>query len=114
MPSSTARDYPNFPFSQTCNAGCGHAANAPVPRDAIADFIKAFSSTLEVGIDSLHVGELVRERIENDWPCIFAGLQFEPAVEARFANIKAGFDRIRDRARGIERACRAAPVPTLT
>lgn len=49
------------------------------------------------GIDPLYVGELVREGIENDWPYIFTDTQFEPMVEARFANIKAGFDRIRDR-----------------
>lgn len=49
------------------------------------------------GIDPLYVGELVREGIENDWPYIFTDTQFEPMIEARFANIKAGFDRIRDR-----------------
>lgn len=49
------------------------------------------------GIDPLYVGDLVREGIENDWPYIFTDTQFEPMIEARFANIKAGFDRIRDR-----------------
>jgi NAD(P)-dependent dehydrogenase (short-subunit alcohol dehydrogenase family) len=49
------------------------------------------------GLDPLYVGELVREGIENDWPYIFTDTQFEPMVEARFANIKQGFDRIRDR-----------------
>lgn len=49
------------------------------------------------GIDPLYVGELVREAIEGDWPYIFTDTQFEPGVDARFAAIKAGFDRIRDR-----------------
>lgn len=49
------------------------------------------------GIDPLYVGELVREAIEGDWPHIFTDLQFEPYIEARFATIREGFDRIRDR-----------------
>ena len=49
------------------------------------------------GIDPLYVGELVVEGIEQDWPYIFTDSDFEGAVDARFAQIKAGFDRIRDR-----------------
>ena len=49
------------------------------------------------GLDPAYVGELVREGIEGDWPYIFTDTQFETAVDARFAAIKAGFDRIRDR-----------------
>jgi NAD(P)-dependent dehydrogenase (short-subunit alcohol dehydrogenase family) len=49
------------------------------------------------GVDPQYVGELVREGIENDWPYIFTDNEFEPMVDARFAAIKAGFDRIRDR-----------------
>lgn len=49
------------------------------------------------GIDPVYVGELVCEGIENDWPYIFTDLEFEPQIEARFAAIKQGFDRIRDR-----------------
>jgi NAD(P)-dependent dehydrogenase (short-subunit alcohol dehydrogenase family) len=49
------------------------------------------------GVDPLYVGELVREGIENDWPYIFTDTEFEPVVDARFAAIKAGFDRIRTR-----------------
>jgi NAD(P)-dependent dehydrogenase (short-subunit alcohol dehydrogenase family) len=49
------------------------------------------------GIDPAYVGDLVREGIEGDWAYIFTDPEFEPFVEARFANIKAGFDRIRDR-----------------
>lgn len=52
---------------------------------------------LATGIDPLYVGELVREGIENDWPYIFTDAEFEPFVEARFAAIKAGFAKIRDR-----------------
>ena len=49
------------------------------------------------GIDPLYVGEIVREGIENDWPYIFTDAEFEPAIDARFASIKQGFDRIRSR-----------------
>lgn len=49
------------------------------------------------GIDPLYVGELVREGIEGDWPYIFTDNEFEPFIEARFAGIKDGFDRIRGR-----------------
>jgi len=52
---------------------------------------------LAQGIDPNYVGELVREGIENDWDYIFTDTQFEPNIAARFAAIKAGFDRIRDR-----------------
>jgi NAD(P)-dependent dehydrogenase (short-subunit alcohol dehydrogenase family) len=49
------------------------------------------------GIDPHYVGELVREGVENDWPYIFTDNEYEPMIEARFATIKEGFDRIRDR-----------------
>jgi len=49
------------------------------------------------GINPLYVGELVREGIEDDWPYIFTDNEFEPAVDARFATIKASFDKIRGR-----------------
>ncbi len=52
---------------------------------------------IQGGLDPLYVGELVREGIENDWPYIFTDTEFEPAIEARFRDIKAGFDRIRGR-----------------
>jgi len=60
------------------------------PLERLRDLIAA-------GVDPLYVGELVREGIENDWPYIFTDTQFEPMVEARFAAIKQGFDRIRGR-----------------
>jgi len=62
-----------------------------------AEFAKMVVGRIAGGIDPLYVGELVREGIENDWPYIFTDAEFEPAIEARFANIKQGFDRIRDR-----------------
>ncbi len=57
----------------------------------------AFAALMAQGIDPFYVGELVREGIEGDWPYIFTDAQFEPLVEARFAEIKRGFDKIRDR-----------------
>ncbi len=62
-----------------------------------SDFAKMASEAIAHGIDPLYVGELVREGIENDWPYIFTDLAFEPAVDARFAAIKAGMDLIRGR-----------------
>lgn len=50
------------------------------------------------GIDPGFVGELVREAIEEDWPYIFTDTEFESIVDARFAEIRRGFDKIRDRA----------------
>ena len=59
--------------------------------------ISRLKELLAGGIDPNYVGELVREGIEGDWDYIFTDAQFEPNIDARFANIKAGFDRIRDR-----------------
>jgi NAD(P)-dependent dehydrogenase (short-subunit alcohol dehydrogenase family) len=52
---------------------------------------------VSAGIDPLYVGDLVREAIEGDWPYVFTDGEFEPYIDMRFAGIKAGFDRIRDR-----------------
>lgn len=68
------------------NEGPGAAEFVQVAREAIAN-----------GIDPRYVGELVREGIEQDWAYIFTDTEFEPVVDQRFANIKAGFDLIRDR-----------------
>jgi NAD(P)-dependent dehydrogenase (short-subunit alcohol dehydrogenase family) len=68
----------------------GAGGDLPVWLNGIRDRVAA-------GIDPTYVGDLVREGIEGDWPYIFTDPEFEPYVEARFANIKAGFDRIRDR-----------------
>lgn len=54
-------------------------------------------TAIKDGVDPLYVGELVCEAIENDWPYIFTDAMFEAGVDLRFAAIKAGFDRIRDR-----------------
>ena len=70
----------------------------PVADRELSDFEKLAAVAITHGIDPLYVGELVREAIEGDWPYIFTDTQFEPGVDARFAEIKAGFDQIRGRA----------------
>ena len=65
--------------------------------DARRDRVQQLAERVSRGIDPLYVGELVREGIENDWPYIFTDCEFEPMIEARFTEIKRGFDRIRDR-----------------
>jgi NAD(P)-dependent dehydrogenase (short-subunit alcohol dehydrogenase family) len=77
-------------------AAGGAGARPQLSAAAEAGF-QAFRQSLKEGIDPNYVGELVREAIEDDWPYIFTDNQFEPAIDARFAGIKAGFDRIRDR-----------------
>jgi len=73
-------------------------APRPAPTTQVAmDMIKMVAGRIEGGIDPLYVGELVREGIENDWPYIFTDNEFEPAIDARFAEIKKGFDKIRGR-----------------
>ncbi len=72
--------------------------NTAVPDTVPSEFLAGAAEAIENGIDPLYVGELVREAIEGDWPHIFTDLQFEPFIEARFGMIKAGFDRIRERA----------------
>ena len=62
-----------------------------------SEFAQMARGAVEHGIDPRYVGELVREGIEGDWDYIFTDTEFEPAIAERFANIKAGFDRIRDR-----------------
>src|SRR5208337_2674713 len=62
-----------------------------------SDTFKFVQERVSHGIDPFYVGELVREGIEADWPYIFTDTEFEPMIEARFAAIKQGFDRIRRR-----------------
>jgi NAD(P)-dependent dehydrogenase (short-subunit alcohol dehydrogenase family) len=69
----------------------------PPATGPIAERIQVMRDRIDQGIDPLYVGELVREGIENDWPYIFTDNEFEPFVEARFAAIRQGFDRIRGR-----------------
>ena len=69
----------------------------PAADREVTEFEKLASLAIIHGIDPLYVGELVREAIEGDWPYIFTDTQFETGVDARFAAIKAGFDKIRSR-----------------
>ena len=62
-----------------------------------SDVFKMVEARVSNGVDPSYVGELVREGIENDWPYIFTDVEFEPLIDARFAAIKQGFDRIRGR-----------------
>jgi NAD(P)-dependent dehydrogenase (short-subunit alcohol dehydrogenase family) len=64
---------------------------------ADSEFAEMARQAIAHGIDPLYVGELVREGIEGNWPYIFTDNEFEPAIMERFANVKAGFDRIRGR-----------------
>jgi len=70
------------------------ATRTPPPRQERMQWL---AERVSQGIDPLYVGELVREGIEDDWPYIFTDCEFEPMIDARFAEIKHGFDRIRDR-----------------
>jgi len=65
------------------------------PTDPLA--YAALRERVAHGIDPAYVGGLVREGIENDWPYIFTDTEFEPIVEMRFARIREGFNRIRER-----------------
>lgn len=56
-----------------------------------------FRARLEAGIDPAYVGELVREGIEKNWDYIVTDMEFEPIIRARFENIMAAYDRIKDR-----------------
>lgn len=73
------------------------AIETPKIDPARTEMTAMIAAAITHGIDPLYVGELFREGIERDWPYIFTDTQFEHLVDARFANIKAGFDLIRDR-----------------
>lgn len=75
----------------------GVVGGPPPTEGPLAEFLKAFQQRINNGIDPLYVGELVREAIENDWPYIFTDTEHESVIDARFAAIKQGFDRIRGR-----------------
>jgi NAD(P)-dependent dehydrogenase (short-subunit alcohol dehydrogenase family) len=74
----------------------GATGTAPA-SPALRERVQQMTDRVSRGIDPLYVGELVREGIEHDWPYIFTDCEFEPFIDARFAEIKRGFDRIRDR-----------------
>jgi NAD(P)-dependent dehydrogenase (short-subunit alcohol dehydrogenase family) len=78
-------------------ASAARPAESAPAQAAIETWLGNVRQRVEGGIDPLYVGELVREGIEGDWPYIFTDNEFEPFIEARFAGIKAGFDRIRGR-----------------
>jgi NAD(P)-dependent dehydrogenase (short-subunit alcohol dehydrogenase family) len=69
----------------------------PPTTGPVAERVKFIRDRVDQGIDPLYVGELVREGVENDWPYIFTDNEFEPFIDARFAAIKEGFNRIRGR-----------------
>ncbi len=69
----------------------------PEKAKGVVDFGRGTAARIETGIDPFYVGELVREGIESNWPYIFTDAEFEPLIDARFAKIKEGFDRIRQR-----------------
>ena len=69
----------------------------PDPASVPADMAAMFAHAITNGVDPLYVGELVVEAIQNDWAYIFTDNDFEMGVDARFAAIKAGFDKIRGR-----------------
>jgi NAD(P)-dependent dehydrogenase (short-subunit alcohol dehydrogenase family) len=78
----------------------GRYADAALALGATGDppaWMIAIRDQVAAGVDPLYVGDLVREGIEGDWPYIFTDTEREPVIDARFANIKAGFDRIRER-----------------
>jgi len=73
------------------------AVPAPPISGPRALHINTLRARISLGIDPIYVGELVREGVEEDWPYIFTDLEFEPMIEARFAEIKQCFDHIRGR-----------------
>jgi NAD(P)-dependent dehydrogenase (short-subunit alcohol dehydrogenase family) len=94
---------PGFVRTQITNSGRNRPERFGRPNEAALKALQAselaqrITDRVAKGVDPLYVGELVREGVENDWPYIFTDNEFEPAIEARFAEIKAGFDRIRGR-----------------
>ena len=67
------------------------------PDDPESEAAADFRTRLEAGIDPSYVGELVREGIEKNWDYIVTDMEFEPIIRARFENIMAAYDRIKDR-----------------
>lgn len=67
------------------------------PNDPENEAAADFRARLEAGIDPYYVGELVREGIEKNWDYIVTDMEFEPIIRARFENIMAAYDRIKDR-----------------
>ena len=74
-----------------------HPSEQAIAAMQSSEMYKFIAEGVAKGVDPFYVGELVREGIENDWAYIFTDTEFEPMIEARFAAIKQGFDRIRGR-----------------
>jgi NAD(P)-dependent dehydrogenase (short-subunit alcohol dehydrogenase family) len=97
---------PGFVRTQIVNSGrnvpqrFAGQLRAPPTDGPRAEQVKAIRDQVEKGVDPRYVGELVREAIENDWFYIFTDTEHEHFVEMRFAFIKQGFDRIRNRTPG--------------
>ena len=94
---------PGFIRTQIVDSGrnlperfAGKVGRAPA-TGPIAERVKFIRDRVAQGIDPLYVGELVREGIDPDWPYIFTDNELEPFIDARFAAIKEGFNRIRGR-----------------
>jgi NAD(P)-dependent dehydrogenase (short-subunit alcohol dehydrogenase family) len=94
---------PGFVRTQIANSRRNRPERFGPPNEAALNALQSSGQAqmirerISTGVDPIYVGELVREGIENDWPYIFTDDEFEPAVEARFAALRAGFDRIRGR-----------------
>lgn len=67
------------------------------PDAAAQERLAFMQRRIAEGIDPLYVGELVREGIEDDALYLFTDTEFEGLFDARVAEIKKGFDRIRSR-----------------
>ena len=98
---------PGYVRTQISDSARSRPERFAAERPVDADQTQAASTTLSranarervtSGVDPFYVGELVYEGIEQDWPYIFTDTEFEPQIEARFKDIRAGFDKIRDRA----------------
>lgn len=73
-------------------------ADNTAPTDPAAVALReGWASSIANGIDPAIIGDLVVEGIRRDSPYIFTETDYEPLIEARFAEIAQGFDRIRDR-----------------
>ena len=67
------------------------------PGDRDPGQAAAFRARVDMGIDPLYVGDLVREGIEENWDYILTDMEFEPIIKARFDAVMAAYERIRDR-----------------
>jgi len=79
-------------------AGAGRAPLEPRTTDPDAmQRYEMMKKRISEGIDPVYVGELVCEGITQDQLYVFTDNEFEPMFDARAAEIKKAFDRIRHR-----------------